>query len=80
LEPKSSKPKAAKSEADSAPAEAPAAAPAKEAKADAPAKAALLLLETEHDVFPKHEYRTKAKAEAPGIESVTFKDKKQNCT
>lgn len=50
LEPKKSagKAKAAKSESESA-----------EAPAAEPAKAALLLLETNRDVFPKHEYRTK---------------------
>jgi hypothetical protein len=78
LAPKASggKSKAAKSEAESS--EAPAAAPAKDAKAQGsePAKAALLLLETEHDVVPKHEYRTKAKPDAPSIAPGTFRDKK----
>ena len=63
MAPKSGKAKAAKSESE--PAEAPA----------APAKASLLLLETEHDVFPKHEYHTKAKPDPASIEPVTFRDK-----
>jgi hypothetical protein len=65
LEPKSGKAKAAKSEAEGA---------------AAPAKAGLLLLGTDRDVFPKHEYRTKAKPDADPIKDVTFRDKQQNCT
>jgi hypothetical protein len=32
-------------------------------------------LETEKDVFPKHEFRQKAKAGPGAIAAVTFKDK-----
>ena len=38
-------------------------------------KASLLLLETEKDVFPKHEYHTKEKPDGPSIAPVTFRDK-----
>ena len=60
-------------------ASAPEAAPAKAPEAQ-PAKASLLLLETDKDVFPKHEYRTKEKPEGPSIEPITFRDKSQGCT
>lgn len=54
----------------------PKAAKKSESEASAePAKASLLLLETDRDVFPKHEYRTKAKPDDASIQPVTFKDK-----